>query len=157
MKHIRALWIAIALSCLGLQVQAEDTGQQDFESVRQCVMQNDENYCTSIVTPESKPLLTRFLSYKLMPCMPTDFSYAGSKPGEGYMIVKATMPAPDNRIHIIRLALRDHLLDVPESLRIGLGEKWQDKLTMAEQMFLFIRQSSGGNFNCDMLPALKKK
>lgn len=150
----------VSVLCLNVTAaKASDFGQRGFAAVKHCVMENDTESCHNAVTPSSQNLVDRFMGYRLMPCLPTNFTYEGDSQQAGYTIVKATMPAPDNRIHVLRLAFdttgASPRLDVPESLRIGLGEKWQDKLQMAEQLFLFIRSNSGGNFSCNDVESLR--
>jgi len=133
---------------------------QGFSDVRRCVMENDPSYCRSILTPDSYELFDRFASYKLMPCLPTDFSYAGEKiSGEG-RVVKATMSAGSSTQYVLRLVFADTpqgpKLNIPESLKHGLGDNWQNKIHLSEQLYLMMRQNMGDKLTCDMLNDLVK-
>lgn len=157
MHRIFPLLLAV-VSLLPLQASATPA-EVGFEQAKQCIMQNDATFCHKVLTAESYPLFDRFMSYKLMPCLPTDFTYKSESTEAGFTVVKATQPAPDNRVRIIRLAFTaaDTKLDVPASLRIGLGEDWQNKLQLAENIFLMLRANAGGNLTCDQLEGLVKK
>lgn len=149
--------LPLLLSVLLAPLSALAGGKEDFSALKQCVMSSDEEYCHHILTPASHELLDKFLSYKLMPCLPTDFTYHGEQHTGDWTIIKATQPAAGDRVNVLRLAFTRDKLDLPESLRIGLGENWQNKLNMAEQLFLLIRANAGGNFRCDQLTNVVRK
>jgi hypothetical protein len=60
----------------------------------------------------------------------------------------------------MRLAFKpdgdDWKLDVPESLRIGMGENWQKQVDTTEQIYLVLRAQFGGELNCQAVQALAK-
>lgn len=145
------------LSVLLAPLPALAGGKEDFSALKQCVMSGDAEFCRQTLTPASHDLLEKFLSYKLMPCLPTDFTYHGEQRTGDWTIVKATQPTTGDRVNVLRLAFTKDKLDLPESLRIGLGENWQNKLNMAEQLFLLIRANAGGNFRCDQLTNVVRK
>lgn len=159
MKHIFPFFAGFLL--VATSAQAEHPGKAGFDRVKNCVMQNDAAICRATLTQPSHELFDRFASYKLMPCLPTNFTYKNEEVNGGTTLVRATMPASNNRIHTLKLAFsgsgNDLRLDLPESLQRGLGEDWENKIQLAEQLFLFIRANSGGNFNCDQLNGLVKK
>jgi len=149
----------LALHCI--PAAASSIGKEGFEAIKKCVMQNSDSYCEGVITADSRELFSRFMSYKLMPCLPTNFSYMNESKANGFTIVKASMPAPENRVYHLRMAFSgqpgDVRLDVPESLRIGLGDKWPQKINMAEQLLMLIRTNAGGSLSCDQLSSLIKK
>jgi hypothetical protein len=153
------LYFVIAL-LLPLGALAQTPGKTGFESVRHCVMENDVGYCHSIITPTSVPLFDRFVSYKLMPCLPTDFSYVNEEAANDHTTVKVTMPAGGNINYVLRLIFLNSpsgpKLDIPASLERGLGTKWQDKIQLSEQLYLIMRQNMGDKLTCDMLNGLVK-
>lgn len=133
---------------------------QGFQSVRRCVMQNDSDYCRSILTPNSYTIFDRFFSYKLMPCLPTDFTYTSEGMASGHRIVKLTMPAGGGMLYVLRLAFAETKegikLDVPASLKVGLGDNWESKINLSEQLYLMMKQNMGDKLTCDMLNGLVK-
>jgi hypothetical protein len=130
---------------------------EGFLSVKQCVMQNNPAYCRTIMTPNSYELFDRFVSYKLMPCLPTDFNYAGEQRKGNVTIVKATMPASNKTHYIFSMVFVDNKVDIPESFHVGLGENWQNKIQLADQLYQMMRQNLGDKLTCDQLNDLIKK
>ncbi len=155
-KYLFALLLSLPAAAL-----AESTGKEGFAAVKQCVMQNDTELCNRATTGDSHDLLQRFMSYRLMPCLPTNFSYVNETPQNGYSVVKASMPASGGKAHHFRMAFTGEpgnvKLDIPRSLQLGFGEKWEDKINMAEQIFLMLQANAGGNIKCDQLTGLIKK
>lgn len=149
------------LLTLPVTANAQSIGKEGFNAIKQCVMQNNAELCNKATTGNSHDLLKRFMSYKLMPCLPTNFSYVSEASHYGYSVVKASMPASGGKVHNFRMAFTGEpgniKLDIPQSLQIGLGEKWENKITMAEQIFLMLQANAGGNIKCDQLTGLVKK
>ncbi len=156
-KYLPILVAAI----LPLTTQAAGVGKEGFENIRQCVMQNDPSLCNKATTDNSHDLLQRFISYKLMPCLPTNYSYVSEGQEGAYSIVRASMPAGSGKTQYFRMAFTGEpgnvKADIPESLRIGLGDKWENKIQMAEQIFLMLQANAGGSIKCDQLTGLVKK
>lgn len=161
MTRLFCCTVFYAFALFAMPASASNVGKEGFNGVKQCVMRNDAAFCDKVITDSSKPLFERFASHKLMPCLPTNFSYVSEKKAGGYTIVKATMPTPNNKHHNLHLAFTNQSgevkLDVPESLRMGLGEKWQNKIQLAEQLYLLLQANAGGNLKCDQLAGLIKK
>ncbi len=139
---------------------AQTPGMLGFTSLKQCVMHNDIPFCRSNMTQASFEFFDRFVSYKLMPCLPTDFVYAGEQSVNGYTIVKSTMPAGGGRDYIFRLVFVNTpggmKIDIPATFQVGFGEKWRDKIALSEQLFLMMRQNMGNKLTCDMINDLIK-
>lgn len=154
---VRILPAALLLAVFCLPGAALASGKAGFAAVKQCVMQNDVRLCHDALTPSSHELFDRFYAYRLMPCLPTDFTYDSEKTHNGMTIVKAVQDAGGNRQHVLRLVFQDDKLDLPQSLQLGLGQEWQNRLNMAEQVFLMIRASTEGDFRCDQVNNLVKK
>jgi hypothetical protein len=95
-----------------------------------------------------------------MPCLPTDFSYVSEEAAEGHIIVKATMPAGGGQEYILRLVFtgtaQGPRLDIPASFKRGLGDDWNNKIEMSEQIYLMMKQNMGDKLTCDMLNGLIK-
>lgn len=154
--------IAVFLAFLALPTLAFATpGMRGFEQTKQCVMRNDAAYCHQVITPSSWPWLEKFQNYQLMPCLPTDLSYENEKTEGGVTTVVAAIPVSDTRQSILRLLFVNGpsgpLLDLPRTFARGFGPNWQNKLQMAEQLYLMMRQNLGTSPSCDMLTGLLKK
>jgi hypothetical protein len=165
MKNLIHYTATLALFCL-LSVQAQaimpaTTGQIGLAEVKQCVMQNDAAYCHSIMTPESYAFFDRFESYKLMPCLPSDFTYESEQPAGSKIIVKANLQAAANKHYIFRLVFDQTAsgpkINIAESFHAGLGEKWENKVQLSEQLYLMMKQNMGDKLTCDMLNNLLVK
>ncbi len=148
------------LFLLPLSAHAESTtGKRGLTAVKQCIMSNDSRLCHQFMTPDSYEIFDRFASYKLMPCLPTDFTYESEHVAGEKTIVKATMPADNRTSYIFRLVFmggKDVKLDLPETLHTGLGEKWRDKLNLTEQIFLMMRDHMQDKVTCDAIWGLVK-
>jgi hypothetical protein len=158
--QLRFVLFVLTLISFPFLASADTPGQAGFKAVRTCVMQNDANYCRSILTPDSLPFFERFNSYKLMPCLPTDFVYSGENAENGHITVKAVSPPVNGNIYTIRLVFQETpqgpKLDLPASFARGLGQNWQDKVNMGEQLYLLMRQNMGDKLTCDQLDGLIK-
>jgi hypothetical protein len=135
-------------------------GQQGLSIVKQCIMHNDPGFCRAHMTPSSYDLFDRFASYKLMPCLPTDFSYVMEKPGDGFTEVRASFPESANKVDLFWVVFattpQGPLIDLPQTFRKGFGPKWQNRIMMAEQVYLMMRENMGDNLTCDTLTGLFK-
>lgn len=148
----------LPLLLLALPLPANASGKEAFAALKRCVMENEARLCHTVLTEPSQALFDRFRSYGLMPCLPTNFSYSGEAKNGAWTVVKATMPAPDNKMHRLKLAFAGDAgvmkLDVPESLRMGLGERWQEKIQMAERIYLALGGGPGAHINCEQAGGL---
>ena len=48
-------------------------------------------------------------------------------------------------------------LDIPASLQSGIGNDWQKRVDMTEQVYLMLKQKLGSKMDCSMLQAMVKK
>lgn len=138
-----------------LPAAAEMLGVQGLNSIKHCIMENDATICHASLTPNSFEIFDKFSGYKLMPCLPTDFSYESeSKSGES-TIVKATMPEDERNDYVFNLVFlntgKQMKLDIPATLHLGLGENWRNKLDISEQLFLMMRNNMKDKLTCNVL------
>jgi hypothetical protein len=140
---------------------ASSAGLQGFNTMKNCVMQNDANYCHSVITPDSYPLFDRFFAYKLMPCLPTDFTYQNEVAQVDGILVTATMPASNDRHYTAKMVFLPTpsglKFDLPQSLKAGMGPNWENKIQLSEQLFLMMKANMGDKLNCDVIYSLIKK
>ena len=45
-------------------------------------------------------------------------------------------------------------LDLPETLRRGIGPQWQDRLSAVEQLYLLLKSQLGDKLNCEAIRGL---
>ena len=121
-------------------------------------MANDAKLCRALLTPDSYSFYDRFAGYGLMPCLPTNLTMESQKQSGTHTILTASMPAGGGKKYLIRLsydpASPQLLLDIPDSLRRALGERWENKMKLAEQLYLLMKQNLGDKLTCDQLEPL---
>ncbi len=126
-----------------------------LDAIKQCVMQNNIKLCHETMTPNSYEILDKFSRYQLMPCLPTDFHYVGEQAAGDRITVRAEMPADNKTNYTFRMVFVNSdnkmKLDLPETLRTGLGENWKNKVDMSEQIFLLMKQNMKDKLTCDVL------
>lgn len=160
-RSFHHIFLLAMIVMVPLASHAETTGRQGLGEIKQCIMQNDTVLCHQTMTPSSYPIFDKFSGYRLMPCLPTDFSYKSEHKSGDETIVKASMPEDSTTNYEFRLVfVKDGggqvKLDLPETLHIGLGDNWQDKLNTSEQIFLMMKQNMQDKLTCDVLLNLVK-
>ncbi len=137
-----------------------------FDRLRTCIMANDVPGCKALVTPNSWDLYDRFTGYGLLQCLPTNWVVESQKQAGAHIILNASMPASNTTKYLLHLAYfsGSHklgydptpLLDIPYSLKMGLGERWEGKVKLAEQLYLMMKANLGDKLTCDKLQPLLK-
>ena len=156
---MRHFILFFALACLLTSPAGAATPARVFAELKSCVMANEPDICRGMLTSSSHTLYDRFASYGLMICLPTDFEYEKSVQKGGYYIVTAASgdaPRARSRLRLAFTAAATPKLDVPQTLRLGLGENWQNKISLAEQLYLLMRQNMGSQLTCDQVAPLIK-
>lgn len=146
--------LSILLLLAPMAVHAETTGMKGVEEIKQCVVQKDLNVCHGAMTPSSYPIIDKFSSYGLMPCLPTNFTYKDETTSSTQTTVTSLLPDNGNT-YLFRMVFVNSAgkvqLDLPQTLRVGLGPKWQEKLDFSEQLFLLMRQNMQDKLTCEVL------
>lgn len=154
----KRIWILLCL--LPISVLADLPGKQGLTEIKQCIMQNNIEFCHMAMTQNSYEVFDKFSSYKLMPCLPTDFRYESEQSAGDKTTVRASMPADNKNNYFFKMVFVKQngrvKLDLPETLHTGLGENWKNKLDMSEQLFLMMRQNMQEKLTCDVLRDLAK-
>lgn len=136
---------------------AENSAKSSFEHISECVQKGDVDGCHGLLTASSEPLYTRFVDYDLVSCLPKNIGYISQKKSGSHVIIRSSVSVGDNTRYT-RLAFVEEegqwKLDVPESLRIGMGENWQKQIDATEQIYLMLRQQMGNQLNCGMIENL---
>lgn len=134
-----------------------DTPRAGIKRLSTCLGADRLMDCRSYITASSVELFDRFESYKLADCLPKSLEYVSEKTQRSHMAVRSRFQS-GGKPHIARLLLVEEenqwKLDIPETLRSGLGENWETQLNATEQVFLLMRQQMGGNLNCAVLQNL---
>ncbi len=149
--------LLLLLAFLPATAWADDDIKTATTRMAACVHNRDASTCRQNITASSTAILDRFASYDLMDCLPQDAAYQSSKQEGDAMIVRATTTT-DAKKNTIRLVFQQEeeewKLDIPESLRRGLGDNWEQRLNGVEQVYLVLRSQMGGNLNCAMIRKL---
>jgi hypothetical protein len=156
---MRAYLLILLLLLLPLPTLADASPEQSFNAIiAHCITTTDKS-CRNHFTASSYSLYDRFTSYGLMRCVPKDAHFISTIPGATHTILRAATGSPGHE-RVMRLAFKpdgdDWKLDVPESLRIGMGENWQKQVDTTEQIYLVLRAQFGGELNCQAVQALAK-
>jgi hypothetical protein len=155
MKRSKLFIIAAALAFAPLTASAHpDDIRNAIGQIAKCVKSRDANACRDHITASSADLYNRFTGYGLMDCLPQDVTYLSHKTDTGGAEVRAQTRIDDKQ-HNIRVVLQDEegewKLDIPESLRRGIGPKWETQLDATEQVYLMLKSQMGDNLNCTMI------
>ena len=153
-------FIIILLLVFPYSAHADNITLQGVASLKACIMQNDKSFCHNVITPDSYQLFDKFFAYKLSPCLPSDLTFDSESGDDREKVVKIRTPAGGGKDYIVRMAFSIQngvaKFNIPKTLRIGLGEKWQERLNMSEQLYLMMKQNMGDSLNCDLLTQLVK-
>jgi hypothetical protein len=155
------LMVCISLLLLGTSPVHADMAspQSSFGRIIQCVKKEDTHGCRQLLTASSVSLYDRFVSYDLMRCLPKNASYISHQKSNGAVILRASATVGGNKRYM-RLMLSEEegqwKLDVPESLRLGMGENWEKQIQMTEQLYLVMKQQMGVQLTCEMAENLAR-
>jgi len=135
---------------------AVDTPRQSFERLNRCAQAAELN-CRDMVTASSVEIYDRFASHNLVHCLPRDAVYASEKTVGSQSTIRASIGKGANK-RFMRVILAEEedewKLDLPESLRVGMGENWEKQLDMSEELYLMMKNQFGTALNCAALQNL---
>lgn len=124
------------------------------ERLRECILNNDAGGCRTLLTPASYSLFDRFTSYKLLVCLPSNWTVESEKHQGATSILTVSIPASSRSRYITRLVYQGSKLDLPSTLRLGMGEKWENKVNLSEQLYLMMKQNLGNKLTCDTIASI---
>lgn len=132
--------------------------QSGFTALGEAVRARDEAQIAQHITENSRPLVSRFASYDLLPCLPGDASIVSVKKegAQATVLSRFTVPhvgAKQARLIFVKKQA-GWQLDLPATLQRGMGAAWQSKVNTAEQLYLLMRQQMGGALDCAALQSL---
>ncbi len=111
------------------------------------------------LTSRSYDLYDRIYKHKLTFLIPSDVEATRNEVKDGFNYVQFIDPSSKSQQNIIMAFQNDasiEKLDLPETLRIGLGENWEASLDMIEQSYLFARQFYGEKQSAKIAKAFLK-
>ena len=131
--------------------------EESFARINQCAQKEDTVGCRELITASSVDVYDRFVSYGLMKCLPKNVTYFSQENKGNQVIIRASVTTGENK-RFMRLVFVEEegqwKLDVPESLHIGLGDKWEQQLNLTEQIYVVMQQQMGGQLNCSIIQNL---
>ena len=154
MRHIIKITIFLSLITNAAVAKSEDAVKIAAIRIATCVESRNEAACRDNITASSISLFSRFANYDLMDCLPQSVTYLSKKPMKKSMQVRAQATTNDKKTNV-RLVFQQEenvwKLDIPESLRQGIGENWESQLNATEQVYLLLKAQMGDKLNCGMI------
>ncbi len=136
---------------------AAGSARDSFDSINNCVKNEDAQGCKDLFTASSFPLYDRFASYGLMNCLPKDAAFDSQKEDGSYTMIRASATDTGSQ-RFMRLYFAQEegkwKLDVPYSLSKSMGKNWEKQIEMVENIYLLMKQQLGGQLDCNMIRAL---
>lgn len=151
MRKISSL---ILLAALLPQPAFAETVKDAANRVTACIKARDAQTCRDNITASSVDIYNRFVSYDLMDCLPQKAAYVSSTPKGDAMLVRATVTTNDKKSNVRLIFQQEEdrwKLDIPETLRQGIGDNWEGQVNATEQVYLMLKKQMGGQLNCSMI------
>ena len=150
---MRYFLLSIWFLWCGPVLASDITARASFDALAAAVKANDAAKARAYLTQDSQSLYDRFVSYKLLACVPKDTVFVSEQPQGSYRLLKGSLTDLANKKRTARLLFSkengEWKLNLPLTLRNGLGKNWQNQVHLSEQLFLIIRKQTGGTFNCN--------
>jgi hypothetical protein len=144
---------------LSTALAAARTPVETFTAINQCIEKETTPGCRDLVTASSISLYDRFVSYGLVRCLPQHSTFISQERKGNSIIIHASATTQGN-VRKMRLVLAEEegewKLDIPESLHLAMGDKWEQQVTMTEQVYLMMKKNLGAQLNCDAIMSLVK-
>ncbi len=152
MPGMRSFYLSLVLF-VPLAVPAfANTPKEAFNALNACARTGKSGECREEVTASSAGLYDRFASYGLTKCLPKDVSFVSQSKSGAYSVVRASTEALGGQKRYMRFYFVQEegrwKLDVPESLRVSMGENWESQVNAAEQVYLALNSQFGGQMGC---------
>ena len=151
---IFVLFFAAAF-CATVAQAAEKDVKKALDTLVDDARRSSKTLCSQSVTKASQDYCSRFVGYDLLPCLPPKVLFESLKQQGANYVVRARLETTTDAAYYVRLAfVKDgsrFKLDIPESLRIGLGKDWANRAHVMEQVYLIMRSQFGGKLGCDQL------
>lgn len=153
--------ILFLLAAILLASPSYAAGARDaFELINNCAKNKYATPCRVILTPESLTLFDHFNSYGLAKCLPGDVKFVSATPAPPYSIIRASTSITGQprtmRLAFIQNNGGEWKLDVPESLRIGMGQNWKQQVDAMDQLYSYLHKQLKGGLGCPDLKNTKQ-
>jgi hypothetical protein len=149
------LFPAVFLPATALSL--EPTAQDTFKQLHQCIKSEKLYQCREDITADSVTLYDRFDSYGLVNCLPDDITFVSEKRSKEQAIVRAKTTI-NKEMRFLRLVFSDEegrwKFDIPSSLKQAIGDDWENKVKVTEQLYLVLRKQFGNKLDCASVRAL---
>ncbi len=146
--------LCLALALLPMQAYAQGSVKDAANRIAACVKARNAEACRENITASSADIFDRFASYDLMDCLPQSATYISSKPDGSAMQVRAAVTTGDKKSNVRLLFQQEEeewKLDIPGTLREGIGENWESQLNATEQVYQMLKGQMGDKLNCTMI------
>ena len=151
------VWFLLFLLCASPAVAA-DTAKPSFDALAAAVRADDGARARTYLTADSLAIYDRFVSYRLLACVPKDAAFKSEETKGGYRLLRGTLTDLSGRPRVAKLLFsRENgtwKLNLPATLQNGLGKKWKNQVHLSEQIFLIMRQRMGNAFDCNAIKEL---
>lgn len=137
-----------------------NTPKAAFAQLNACVKAGKTSECRDKVTASSVDLYDRFASYGLTQCLPHDVAYVSNMPSGEYQVIRASTNALGGQRYMRFYFTEEEgqwKLDVPQSLRVSMGENWEKQVGAAEQLYLVLKSQMGDQLGCGAVQTLVQK
>ena len=136
-----------------------DTPREAFEGLHSCLTR-EASSCSNYFTSGSQELYGKVVTYDLGRCVPQEVSYV-SETGVGSSRMVRAKIVDGESTHMARFNFTQEngqwKLNLPETLKRGLGEKWQSYVMATEQAYVFLQAQLKVKPGCEMVSALAKQ
>lgn len=143
----------LPVPALSLEPTAHDT----FKLLHKCIKSETLHQCREDITADSVALYDRFDGYGLVNCLPEDITFVSEKRSKEQAIVRAKTTI-NKEMRFLRLVFSDEegrwKFDIPSSLKQAVGNDWENKVKITEQLYLALRKQFGNKLDCKSVQAL---
>lgn len=126
--------------------------------LQHCLQTEPANVCRDYLTAASATYYDKLTDYDLLRCIPTNGKVLSETPAGSYRMIKIEAHTEDGSRARTKLAYVQEdgawKLDVPQTLRAGLGEKWKQTVDLTEQLFLAVRARGHQYVTCETIAML---
>jgi hypothetical protein len=149
----------LLLFCIVSQAHAEVKTISDAAlSLEKALRGNNSAACYHYSTQASHPYIKRILSYKLQSLIPKHVTYDTPGHDGNFMTLHATSLQHGQETFVVLVFSREQnqwKFDFPETMRVGLGNDWEQQLADIEQLYV-LSQSQSGNGQKALMDMLKQ-
>ena len=141
---------------------AEGKDSEVLQLLTQELQKNDYTTARQHISSNSQTLFDRYSKYSLGALMPAKITTLKESASESHRYLKVSGSNQFNanaRAMTVAFVTEDNnpKIDIPETLRLGFGPNWPEKINTMEQTYNFSRQNFGEAQSLQMLNAMLGK